>query len=66
VNARERLIKSTRTLQALRCVGVAVTVAVDRFVAVGNAIARDNAEILKDMKEACDEAQLAGGAYFHQ
>ena len=60
VNARERLVKSERTLNALRCVGTAVNGAVDRFVAVGVAIAAEHAEIQRDMEDACDEARQAG------
>ncbi|KAK2143373.1 hypothetical protein LSH36_848g00063 [Paralvinella palmiformis] len=60
VNAKERPIKSEKTLRALVRVGQAVNLAVERFVTVGEAIADENPEIRDDMSEACREARLAG------
>jgi len=41
-------------------VGQAVNLAVERFVGVGEAIARDNAEIQREMSDACRDARTAG------
>lgn len=60
MNAKERPIKSEKTLRALVRVGQAVNLAVERFVTVGEAIADENPEIRDDMSEACREARLAG------
>ena len=60
VNAKEKPIHSERTLTALVRVGQAVNLAVERFVAVGEAIARDNPEIQRDMCDACRDARTAG------
>ena len=60
MNAKERPIKSEKTLRALVRVGQAVNLAVERFVSVGEAIAEENPEIHDDMSEACKEARLAG------
>lgn len=60
VNAKEKPIRSERALNALVRVGQAVNMAVERFVKVGEAIARENSEIQHDMYEACQEAKIAG------
>jgi len=60
VNAKEKPIHSERTLTALVRVGQAVNLAVERFVAVGEAIARDNPEIQREMCDACRDARTAG------
>ena len=41
-------------------VGQAVNLAVERFVGVGEAIARDNPEIQREMCDACRDARTAG------
>ena len=63
VNAKEKPIRSERTLAALVRVGQAVNLAVERFVSVGEAIAADNVEIQREMTEACRDARLAGPAF---
>ena len=60
VNAKEKPIKSERTLRALVRVGQAVNLAVERFVSVGESIAEENPEIQHDMCDACKEARAAG------
>lgn len=60
VNAKEKPIRSERALSALVRVGQAVNMAVERFVKVGEAIARENSEIQHEMYEACQEAKIAG------
>jgi len=60
VNAKEKPIRSERTLSALLRVGQAVNLAVERFVGVGEAIARDNPEIQREMTDACRDARNAG------
>ncbi|KAF4531994.1 hypothetical protein B566_EDAN006539, partial [Ephemera danica] len=51
---------SARALRAVARVGQAVSLAVDRFVTVGETIADDNPEIREDMYESCKEARAAG------
>lgn len=51
---------SERTLRAIGRVGQAVSLAVERFVCVGETIGDDNPEIRQDMYEACKEARTAG------
>lgn len=60
VNHRDKPIKSERTLRALVRVGQAVSLAVERFVTVGESIAEENPDIRHDMREACKEAKMAG------
>ncbi|GFS79570.1 alpha-catulin [Nephila pilipes] len=60
VNAKEKPIKSEKTLRAIVHVGQAVNFAVQKFVSVGEAIADDNCEIKSDMYEACKDARTAG------
>ena len=60
VNAKEKPIRSERTLAALVRVGQAVNLAVERFVSVGEAIACDNPDIQRDMHDACRDARAAG------
>jgi len=60
VNAKEKPIRSERTLAALVRVGQAVNLAVERFVGVGEAIANDNPEIHNEMCDACRDAKMAG------
>ena len=63
VNAKEKPIRSERTLAALVRVGQAVNLAIERFVSVGEAIARDNADIQREMSDACRDARAAGLCY---
>ena len=60
VNAKEKPVRSERTLSALVRVGQAVNLAVERFVGVGEAIACDNPEIQREMCDACRDARAAG------
>ncbi|XP_077446154.1 alpha-catulin isoform X2 [Stigmatopora argus] len=62
INHKERPKKSERTLAAIQRVGQAVSVAVGRFVAVGEAIAVENRELKEEMGHACFEARRAGDA----
>ncbi|XP_019751509.1 alpha-catulin [Hippocampus comes] len=62
INHKERPRKSERTLAAIQRVGQAVSVAVGRFVAVGEAIALENHELKEEMGHACFEARRAGDA----
>ncbi|XP_067112227.1 alpha-catulin [Osmerus mordax] len=62
INHKDKLKKSERTLQAIHRVGQAVSVAVGRFVAVGEAIAAENEELKDEMGQACFEARRAGDA----
>ncbi|XP_077404400.1 alpha-catulin isoform X3 [Vanacampus margaritifer] len=62
INHKERPRKSERTLAAIQRVGQAVSVAVGRFVAVGEAIALENHELKDEMAHACCEARRAGDA----
>jgi len=52
-------------LRALVRVGLAVQMAVERFVSVGETIAEENREIEESMCEACKEARLAGESVAH-
>ncbi|XP_049606783.1 alpha-catulin isoform X3 [Syngnathus scovelli] len=60
INHKERPRKSERTLVAIQRVGQAVSVAVGRFVAVGEAIALEHHELKDEMGHACFEARRAG------
>ncbi|XP_071044546.1 alpha-catulin isoform X2 [Parasteatoda tepidariorum] len=60
VHAKEKPIKSEKTLRAIVHVGQAVNFAVQKFVSVGEAIADDNHEIKSDMYEACKDARTSG------
>ncbi|KAG1695753.1 Alpha-catulin [Nymphon striatum] len=62
VNAKEKPIKSVKTLRAIVKVGQAVNNAVEKFVSVGEAFSNGNPEITADMYDACKEARSAGGA----
>ncbi|XP_077362441.1 alpha-catulin isoform X2 [Festucalex cinctus] len=62
INHKDRPRKSERTLAAIQRVGQAVSVAVGRFVAVGEAIALENHELKDEMGHACFEARRAGDA----
>ncbi|XP_056154153.1 alpha-catulin isoform X1 [Lampris incognitus] len=62
INHKEKPKKSERTLAAIHKVGQAVSVAVGRFVAVGEAIAAENQELKEEMGQACFEARRAGDA----
>ena len=53
-------LSSERTIRAIGRVGQAVSLAVERFVTVGETIADDNPEIRQDMYDACKEARAAG------
>lgn len=56
-------VSTERTLRAIGRVGQAVSLAVERFVCVGETIGDDNPEIRQDMYEACKEARSAGKPY---
>lgn len=60
INHKDKPKKSERTLAAIHRVGQAVSVAVGRFVAVGEAIALENQELKDEMGQACFEARRAG------
>lgn len=60
INHKDRPKKSERTLAAIHRVGQAVSTAVGRFVAVGEAIASENQELKDEMGQACFEARRAG------
>ncbi|KAK1880000.1 Alpha-catulin [Dissostichus eleginoides] len=60
INHKDKPNKSERTLAAIHRVGQAVSVAVGRFVAVGEAIASENQELKDEMGQACFEARRAG------
>ncbi|XP_033728819.1 alpha-catulin-like isoform X2 [Pecten maximus] len=60
VNHKDRPKVTDKTAKALIRVGQAVSLAVDRFVIVGQSIADDNDDIRQDMCEACEEARSAG------
>uniref|UniRef100_A0A3B5MTA6 Alpha-catulin n=1 Tax=Xiphophorus couchianus TaxID=32473 RepID=A0A3B5MTA6_9TELE len=62
INHKDRPKKPERTLAAIHRVGQAVSVAVGRFVAVGEAIASENQELKDEMGQACFEARRAGDA----
>uniref|UniRef100_A0A3B4BRQ3 Alpha-catulin n=1 Tax=Pygocentrus nattereri TaxID=42514 RepID=A0A3B4BRQ3_PYGNA len=62
INHKDKLKKTERTLRAIQKVGQAVSVAVGRFVAVGEAIALENEELKEEMSHACFEARKAGTA----
>ncbi|XP_036422306.1 alpha-catulin isoform X2 [Colossoma macropomum] len=62
INHKDKLKKSEKTLRAIQKVGQAVSVAVGRFVAVGEAIALENEELKEEMSHACFEARKAGTA----
>lgn len=62
INHKDKPKKSERTLAAIHRVGQAVSVAVGRFVAVGEAIAIENQELKDEMSQACLDARRAGDA----
>ncbi|XP_041868359.1 alpha-catulin [Melanotaenia boesemani] len=62
INHKDKPKKSERTLAAIHRVGQAVSVAVGRFVAVGEAIASENQELKDEMGQACFDARRAGDA----
>ncbi|KAL2080051.1 hypothetical protein ACEWY4_023844 [Coilia grayii] len=62
INHKDKPKKSERTLRAIQRVGQAVSGAVGRFVAVGEAIAVENEELKEEMGLACFEARRAGNA----
>ncbi|XP_049331359.1 alpha-catulin isoform X2 [Astyanax mexicanus] len=62
INHKDKLKKTEKTLRAIQKVGQAVSVAVGRFVAVGEAIALENEELKEEMGHACFEARRAGMA----
>ncbi|XP_026156254.1 alpha-catulin isoform X2 [Mastacembelus armatus] len=62
INHKDKPKKSERTLTAIHRVGQAVSAAVGRFVAVGEAIAAENQELKDEMGQACFEARRAGDA----
>lgn len=60
INHKEKPKKSEKTWRAIQRVGQAVSLAVGRFVAVGEAIASENEELKEEMYFACQEARQAG------
>ncbi|KAM8841058.1 alpha-catulin isoform 2-T2 [Spinachia spinachia] len=60
INHKDQPKKSERTQAAIHRVGQAVSVAVGRFVTVGEAIATENQELKDEMGQACFEARRAG------
>ncbi|XP_073668888.1 alpha-catulin isoform X2 [Paramisgurnus dabryanus] len=62
INHKDKLKKTEKTLRAIQRVGQAVSVAVSRFVAVGEAIASENEDLKDEMGLACFEARRAGTA----
>ncbi len=60
INHKDKLKKTEKTLRAIQRVGQAVSVAVSRFVAVGEAIAAENEDLKDEMGLACFEARRAG------
>ncbi|XP_026785802.1 alpha-catulin isoform X3 [Pangasianodon hypophthalmus] len=62
INHKDKLKKTERTSRAIQRVGQAVSGAVSRFVAVGEAIALENEELKEEMGHACFEARRAGTA----
>uniref|UniRef100_A0A8C4WQE4 Catenin (cadherin-associated protein), alpha-like 1 n=1 Tax=Eptatretus burgeri TaxID=7764 RepID=A0A8C4WQE4_EPTBU len=60
VGHRECGRSSEHTQQALQRVGQAVALAVDRFVAIGQAISQENPELQPEMIVACKEAHVSG------
>lgn len=60
INHKDKLKKTEKTLRAIQRVGQAVSVAVSRFVAVGEAIAVENEDLKDEMGLACFEARRAG------
>uniref|UniRef100_A0A4W5N5G0 Uncharacterized protein n=1 Tax=Hucho hucho TaxID=62062 RepID=A0A4W5N5G0_9TELE len=62
INHKDKPKKLEQTQQAIQRVGQAVSAAVGRFVAVGEAIAMENEELKEEMGMACFEARRAGDA----
>ncbi|XP_071822639.1 alpha-catulin-like isoform X2 [Apostichopus japonicus] len=60
VNHREVSKRSERTCRAIERIGQAVSLAVERFVNVGEALAEEHHELREEMFRACQEARLAG------
>lgn len=60
MNTRDKPIKTEKQLKAIVRVGQAVNLAVERFVAVGEAMGDDNVEIRTEMYDACKDARAAG------
>ena len=60
VNSREKPIRNDKQLRAIVRIGQSVNFAVERFAAVGEAIADDNPEIRTEMYDACKDARAAG------
>ncbi len=60
INHKDTLKKTEKTLRAIQRVGQAVSVAVGRFVAVGEAIAVENEDLKDEMGLACFDARRAG------
>ena len=59
VSQCKRTIKTEKKLRAIVRVGQSVNLSVERFVAVGEAIADDNPEIRAEMCDACKDARAA-------
>ncbi|XP_051948386.1 alpha-catulin-like isoform X2 [Xyrauchen texanus] len=62
INHKDKLKKTEKTIRAIQRVGQAVSIAVGRFVAVGEAIAAENEDLKDEMGLACFEARRAGSA----
>lgn len=60
VNHREVSKRSERTCRAIERIGQAVSLAVERFVNVGEALAEEHEDLRDEMFQACQEARLAG------
>ncbi|KAL4217108.1 Alpha-catulin [Mactra antiquata] len=60
VNHKERTKITEKTAKALAKVGEAVSIAVERFVAVGESIGIEHPELRNEMCETCLEARQAG------
>jgi len=60
VNSRDKPLRNDKQLRAIVRIGQSVNFAVERFAAVGEAIADDNPEVRKDMYDACKDARAAG------
>uniref|UniRef100_A0A8C9WIF0 Alpha-catulin n=1 Tax=Scleropages formosus TaxID=113540 RepID=A0A8C9WIF0_SCLFO len=63
INHKDKPKKTERTLRAIQKVGQAVSIAVGRFVTVGEAIAVENEELKEEMGLACFEARRAQEIY---
>ena len=60
VNHKQQGRKSERARKAINEIGKVVSIAVDRFVSVGEQIAGENEDVAPEMREACEEAKKSG------